>query len=341
MAFDNLKLEKGMYGQGGKSFSQVLEQLDPSANYRGTAYEHMDAFQRQLKRFQIRAKGPGSDTVEKFFTTADSAVLFPEYVARMVRQGMEGQEDIQNLVATVTDISAMDYRSIYTETPETERNLADVAEGAEIPAVNVKVKDHLTKLKKRGRMLVASYEAVRFQKLDLFSVMLKQIGAYISMQQMADAVDVLLNGDGNDNAAAVYAVDGEEIGGAGAALNYGTLVKFWSKFHPYEMNTLVASSEMIVKLLNVEELKNPLTGMNFQGTGAMITPLGARLIRADSVPADTLIGLDKRYGLELVRVGDVTVEYDKLIDRQLERAAITSICGFSKIQSDAVNALTV
>lgn len=333
MAFDDLKLEKGMYGQGGKSFSQVLEQLDPSANYRGTAYEHMDAFQRQLKRFQIRVKGPGSDRVEKFFSTMDSAVLFPEYVARMVRQGMEGQEDIQNMVATVTDISAMDYRSIYTEAPEADQNLADVAEGAEIPEINVKIKDHLTRLKKRGRMLVASYEAIRFQKLDLFSVMLRQIGTYISMQQMADAVEVLLYGDGNDNPAGVYSL------GEGKSFDYQALVDFWSKFHPYEMNTLVASSDTLVKLLGIEELKNPLTGMNFQGTGAMITPLGAKLIRCDSVPAGTLIGLDKRYGLELVRAGDVTVEYDKLIDRQLERAAITSICGFSKIQTDAVNAL--
>ena len=29
--------------------------------------------------------------------------------------------------------------------------------------------------------------------------------------------------------------------------------------------------------------------------------------------------------------GELSVDYDKLIDRQLERAAITSIAGFSKI----------
>src|SRR5699024_12057211 len=43
----------------------------------------------QLKRFDIKVKGAGSDPVEKFFRTADSAVLFPEYIARSVRQGME------------------------------------------------------------------------------------------------------------------------------------------------------------------------------------------------------------------------------------------------------------
>ena len=30
MAFDNIHLEKGMYHEAGRSFTQVLEQLDPS-----------------------------------------------------------------------------------------------------------------------------------------------------------------------------------------------------------------------------------------------------------------------------------------------------------------------
>ena len=39
--------------------------------------------------------------------------------------------------------------------------------------------------------------------------------------------------------------------------------------------------------------------------------------------------------------GDVLTEYDKLIDRQLERAAITCTAGFSKIFPDASKVLTV
>ena len=89
MAYDNIRLEKGMYRQAGQQFTQVLESLDPSEGYRGTGLEGTDAFQRQLKRFGIRVKGPGSSPVEKFFQTMDSAVLFPEYIARAVRQGME------------------------------------------------------------------------------------------------------------------------------------------------------------------------------------------------------------------------------------------------------------
>ena len=114
MGYDNLKLEKGMYRQEGMNFTQVLESLDPSENYRGTALEGTDAFQRQLKRFGIRAKGAGSSPVEKFFRTMESAVLFPEFLARAVRQGMDEANILPAITATVTRIDAMDYRSIYS-----------------------------------------------------------------------------------------------------------------------------------------------------------------------------------------------------------------------------------
>jgi hypothetical protein len=43
----------------------------------------------------------------------------------------------------------------------------------------------------------------------------------------------------------------------------------------------------------------------------------------------------------MVKGSDVMVEYDKLIDRQLERAAITTIAGFAKVFQDAAKVLTV
>ena len=341
MGYDNLKLEKGMYRQEGMSFTQVLESLDPSENYRGTALEGTDAFQRQLKRFGIRAKGAGSSPVEKFFRTMDSAVLFPEYIARTVRQGMEENDILPNITATTTVIDAMDYRSIYSVPTDEDKALQDVEEGAAIPETEVKTKEHLVRLSKRGRMLVASYEALRFQKLDLFGVMLRQIGAHIQKQQLADAVQVLMEGDGNDNAAAVFTIGSTPISGTKGTLGYDQLVEFWGQFDPYTMNTLLCSTNTMTKMLKIPELQNPLTGLNFQGTGKLTTPLGAQLHRTSAVADGVIIGLDNRYALEQVRAGDVLVEYDKLIDRQLERAAITSIAGFGKICDGAACVLNV
>ena len=341
MGFDSIRLEKGMYRESGKSFAQVLESLDPSENYTGTALEGTDAFQRQLKRFDIHARGAYSDPVEKFFRTAESSVLFPEYIARAVKQGMEENDVLPKIVATTTTIDAMDYRSVFSAASEDDKKLMQVAEGASIPATEIRSKSNLVKLNKRGRMLVASYEAIRFQKLDLFAVTLRQIGAYIQKMHLQDAVDVLVNGDGNNNAAEVLTIGTSPLSGTKGTLTYAQLVEFWSQFEPYTMNALLASGDAMVKMLKLTELQNPLTGLNFQGTGKLSAPMGAELLRAACVPSGRLIGLDRRYALEMVQAGEVSVEYDKLIDRQLERAAITSISGFGKIMPEAAKVLVI
>lgn len=339
--YESVKLEKGMYGRSGRSFAQTLEELDPSEHYRGTPLEGMDAFQRQLKRFDIRVKGAGSDMVEKFFHTTESAVLFPEFVSRVVRQGLEEESILPAITATVTNFDGMDYRSIASIPTEEEKSLKRVEEGAQIPQTTVRTQENLVRLHKRGRMLVASYEAIRFQRLDLFSVTLRQIGAYIGRMHLQDAIDVLINGDGNGNAAQKLTVGDGTISGEAGTLSYDALVDFWSQFDPYTMNTLLVSGDMMLSMLKLPEFQNPLTGLNFQGTGTLTTPLGAKLLRTSAMPAGTLIGLDKGYALEQICGSQVTVEYDKLIDRQLERAAITSISGFAKLFPEASKVLTV
>ena len=338
--YDTLKLEKGMYHEAGKSFTQVLESRDPSEAYKGTALEGLDAYQRQLKRFDIKVKGTGSDVVEKFFRTSDSAVLFPEYIARSVRQGMEEANLLPEITAAVTRFDGLDYRSI-ASVPGAEKELRRVEEGAAIPATTVKTQENLVKLHKRGRMLVASYEAIRYQKLDLFSVTLRQIGAHINRMLLEDAIDVLVNGDGNGNPAQVYTVGSGDIGGTSGTLDYDALVDFWAQFEPYEMNTLLVPTDVMVGMLKLPEFQNPLTGLNFQGTGKLSTPMGAKLLRTSAMESGKLIGLDSRFALEMVQGSDVIVEYDKLIDRQLERAAITTIAGFAKLFQDAGKVLEV
>ena len=340
-SYETVRLDKGMYGEAGHSFTQVLEKCDPSEQYRGTPLEHLDAFQRQLKRFDIKVKGAGSDVVAKFFATWESAVLFPEYVARAVHQGMEENDILPQMIATETRISGLDYRSLASTPTEEEKQLNLVAEGAAIPETRVHTQENLVQLHKRGRMLVASYEAIRYQKLDLFSVTLRQIGAHINRMLLEDAIDVLISGDGNGNPAEVFSVGSGAIGGSSGTLDYDALVDFWAQFEPYEMNTLLVPTDVMVSMLKLPEFQNPLTGLNFQGTGKLATPMGAKLLRTSAMESGKLIGLDSRFALEMVQGSDVTVEYDKLIDRQLERAAITAIAGFAKLFQDAAKVLKV
>ncbi len=335
MSFDNIRIEKGMYNIPGKSFTQVLEEMDPSRNYIGTEYEGLDAFQRQLKRFDIKVAGANSDALQKFYSTSDSSALFPEYVSRAIKTGIEETNLLPNVIASTTRINSMDYRSVVSNPSDSDKALQNVAEGNTIPTTSISTKENLVTLTKRGRMLVASYEALKYQRLDLFTVMLRQIGAYIAKQQFADAMNTVLNGDGNDNEATVITT------AASGALTYQDLLSLWDALDPYEMNTIIASPDMMLKMLSIEEFKNPHTGINFQGTGKLNNPLGANFIKSDALAAGTIIGMDKRFALEMVIASDVAVEYDKLIDQQLERAAISCTAGFSKIFDEASVALNL
>ena len=54
-----------------------------------------------------------------------------------------------------------------------------------------------------------------------------------------------------------------------------------------------------------------------------------------------IIGADKNSALEMVKAGDVLTEYDKLIDRQLNRAVVSCTAGFAKIADGACKMLSV
>ena len=335
MNYESIKLEKGMYNRPNQSFTEVLESLDPSENYRGTSLENLDAFQRQLKRFDIKVKGANSDQVQKFYQTSETAALFPEFLSRAVRQGMEQANILSDVIATKTKIDILDYRSICSNPTDDEKRMEKVKEGGQIPETKINLKDHLIKLNKRGRLLCASYEAIQYQKLDIFSITLKQIGSYLATTLLEDAISVIIDGDGGDNAAEKINVEKQ------GELTYTDLIKLWSKFSTYQMNTILVSPDVMLKILSIKEFQNPLTGLNFQGTGALNNPMGAKLIKSCAVPKGKIIALDRRFALEQVVAKEVSVEADKLIDRQINRATVSTITGFAKIFKDASLVLNI
>ncbi len=98
-------------------------------------------------------------------------------------------------------------------------------------------------------------------------------------------------------------------------MTYEDLVDFWAKFDPYEMNTLLVGNDVMVKMLKLEGVPEPAHWAELPGAPAGCPPLGASLLRTSAMPAGTIIGLDRRFALEMVQGSDVLVEYDKLIDR--------------------------
>lgn len=316
--YNDIKLEKGMYNLSGKSFTAALEELDPSAAYIGTELENLDAFERQLKRYNIKVCGSECDRVEKFFSSTDTAVLFPEYVARCISKGFD--DKIITAITAVKTVSesgqylgcTMDDSAAYTST----------AQATVLPAATVTESTSATVLEKFGRLINASYESVRKQRLDVFGVMLRSVGVKLAAAVAKKAVNVLVQ-----NAASISV----------STLTYASLAELYGAFDCFDMTTVIVNPAIASKIAAMDQLKETRADAN----GQIVLPFGSELVKTSAVANNTVIGIDKNFALEFITSSGLVMETDKLIDRQLDQITVSITCGFRKLTPEAVKKITI
>ncbi len=321
--YNTIKLEKGLYSIASKTFTQALEEIDCSENYDTAKMKSLDAFERQLKRFNIKISGQQSDMVEKFFTTTESAVLFPEFVRRCIKQGMDEASILPYIIGAKTNIRGVDYRGISISSQGTN---SAISEGGALPITSIKLASDTTSLVKLGRKISTSYEAIRQQRLDIFATTLRTIGAQISQAVNSKAVDTL------SASTTASLIEGDSI-------SYGDLVSMWASFNEYNMTTILASPSVMADILKLEEMKNCVG--EFITKGVVKTPFGAVLVKCNAIGNSKILGVDKSCALEMISASDVVVDFEKLISTQMEDVAFTVTVGFAKIISSAIKALTL
>lgn len=331
-----IPLHSGIYaeaGQRGLDLTGYLENLDPSPSN-----SELDAFERQLALAGIRVNGPDSDFIDRFFASQESSVLFPEYVSRAVRIGIDDFRLLRNILATRVRIDDNTYKSIYMDDSvlnAADKRLALVNEGAALPKITIKTAEHTVLIKKYGRYLQASYEAIRRKRTSVVSLFLRSIGMQIQRDKFSDAVDVIINGDGNENASPTMNVD------VSGTIDYEDLVEFAISFAPYQLNTMLCNKAVATKVLNITELKDPAIAADFQTRGEKFRVFGAELLIDEAIPNDTIIGLDRRYALQEVYETGVMTESERLIQRQIEGTAISEVAGFAKVINSAAKVLNI
>lgn len=316
--YNDIKLEKGLYNLSGKSFTAALEELDPSSAYAGTPLEKLDAFERQLKRFNIRINGQDCDCVEKFFSTTETAVLFPEFVTRCIRKGFD-ETVLRSVCAARTVCASGQYLGCVLDDSETytTTDQADL-----LPEATVTESTTATVLEKFGRLISASYEAIRQQRLDVFGVMLRSVGARLAVSVVKKAV-------------AVLEADTTPI--TTSSLTYDDLAALYGEFDCFDMTTVITSPAVASKIAAMDQLKE----CSANADGKLILPFGSELVKTSAADNDTIIGIDRNFALEFITSTDLIMETDKLIDRQLDQITVSITCGFRKITPDAVKVLTI
>lgn len=318
--FDSVKLEKGMYHLANTTFAQALEAADPSEAYAGTPLAALDAFERQLKRFDIRISGADCDCVEKFFTTTESAVLFPEFVRRAIKQGME-ESILPEMVAATAAVNGTCYKGFTVDESDGAYS-AVTAQGNDMKITAITEADTPVALDKFGRVISASYEIVRRQRLDSFAVALRAIGRKLAAAIAAKALSELKNSV-------------TPIGLVGSTLSYTDLANLYGQFTDYDMTTVVASPKNVAAILAMEQMSDRCA----DAKGCVYLPFGAKLIKDASLDDTTMIGISKDYALECITGSDVLLETDQLIHCQLDRIAVSVRVGFLPLMNGAAAVL--
>lgn len=372
--------------QRGMSLSAYLEQVDPSDGYN----DGLDAFSRLLKCANIRTKslpeyGVYADDVEAFFKTPETRALLPEWIAREWRRATGGRVQsrslltsvdvspqsalapvanaasirapmtsvaipLSELVAITTPINSNVYTAVYLVPDTNQEHLARVAEGTEIPRAKLQTGDRAIRLQKYGRALEVTYEQLRRQKLDRMAAYIRRLAAQTEADKVAQAIDVLVNGDGNPNTAAqVFTASSLDGTATAGKLTFLAWVAFKMKFkNPYALTTTLAQESPALKLMMLDSgsANIPLAQLgSFAGAGG-VRPInpgladGSGLGWLDDAPANTLVSFDSRYALEHVNeIGANINEVERFVTRQTEALVMTEVDGFAIFDQNSVKLL--
>lgn len=323
-----LKIDHDTYLEAearGMTLSELLEtsEYDPTP-----AGAPLDAFERQLALAGIRLGGKTPTTVEQMYQKA--AALMPEFIMREIKKGQSMRPELSSLIANSTTVANNRYTPFFIETNSgSNLSLRPIGDGAEIPQLVVTEQNHAINVPEYGLGLKASYKALRYRTTAQFRVLLWYIGFKLQTDKISLIADCIINGDGNSNSATTVNT------ASSGALTYDDLITLWAQFDPFEMNGIICHVDNLKTILTLDEFKDPLAGYRFQEKGELFSPLGATLVRCDSVATDLVIGLDSRFAVEEVITQPLMVEYDKIIEQRFEEAVISESVAYAKVLKEA------
>lgn len=336
----------------GMNLSSFLEKMDPSDEN-----DTLDAFERQIAKIGIktrsnRERGIYSDKIERFYASnvPQSSVLFPEFINREMRIAKSVVSPLNGLIAVSTPINSDVYRTIYLdETDLSKYRMKRVTEGSEVPTATLATSENAINLKKYGLRLKASYEAIRRMSIDQLRIHLQAVALQTNLDKATAAIDVLINGDGNNNAAtSMTALSLDSTATAG--ITYKAWIAFLMKLYPYQCKTIVGNEAALLEILTMQfpsvdplmllaKYADSSTGMNVQMQNGVFTTVNLSLL--PSAPDNTLVGLDSGFALEEVtEIGANLTETDKIISSQFNEIVLTEVSAFGKLYAGASKALT-
>lgn len=383
-----LSMYRRAYDQG-MSLSALLEKEDPSGDYRdGTDAFQRILMAADLRTETLPHYGVQASTFGEFLGDERTRALIPEWLLREWRSVQTGRPfstramytsadaaagswerpyaeantprvdqqiapaiPLSQLVAITTPINSAEYRSYYLENDESQTSMVRVAEGAEVPRVKLTGSQHVINLLKYGRALEASYEVLKRQRVDRLALTVRMMAAQAEADKVGAIIDVMVNGDGNNNAPTTHALTTLDSTATAGTLSLKAWLAFKMKFgNPYAITGALAQEAVALQmlLLNTGSANTPLVAVQQPSGFGAFTQINPGL--RDSValgwtadaPSLKIVGFDRRFAIErVVDVGMTITEIERFITRQVEVLVVTEAEGYAIIDKNAINVLNV
>ena len=256
---------------------------------------------------------------------------------------------LSDIVAFEQAIDGDTWRRVYMTKPSAQDvRMLRIGETADIPLSRIVTSDHTNRVFKYGRGIEISYEAQRRVPIDKVGYFIAQAALQVEADRIAQAIDVILNGDGNANTAAENF--NQSTLDTGSTPTVKGLMAFKAKWQPPYSPDIFFGRE--ATLLNLMMLtmpnQNPLLLQiqdvaGFGGLRLAQERYGQSIILAqtDAVAANVVLGIDSSRTLErTTEVGSDIEETKAYVERQTNALFFTQNDGYSILDENAAKTWT-
>lgn len=214
--------------------------------------------------------------------------------------------------------------------------LADSEEAATIEEGTVTYDDKTVKLSKKARGIKITYEAIKFNNLDLVALYFEDLGRILGSNLNGMAVLNLVNGDQDDGSEAAAVVGVEDTGDG---FTYLDIARIWVRLSLLGRRSvaIIGNETTALQYLDLPEVKNK----NQFGSALLSTnlktplPTDQDLYVSTKVPANKLVFVDTSAAQVQLTAWPLLVENERIVSKQIEGTFASIYTGFAKLQRNA------
>jgi hypothetical protein len=217
-----------------------------------------------------------------------------------------------------------------------DASMQDSEEGATIGEGSVTYGSKDVKVKTRTQGIKMTYDAIRFNTLDLASIFFMDVGRLLGNKLNSDCVNVIINGDQADlsEQAAVIGVKD-----TGAGFQYFDILRVWVRLSLLgrQSTSIIGNELTALDYLELPEVKNKqFTGSPLLRT-TLKTPLPTDqdLYVSTKVPANQLVFQDSSLTIVQLTAQPLMVESDKIISKRIAETVASIMTGFANLQRNS------